>query len=86
VTVSASVGQLVDLSVATSQADSVAIPALGLYTPADPSTPASFSLVPSTPGHFAIRLLSSGRLLGSLDVVPAGPAIRSAPRSTAAPA
>ena len=65
VTVSASVGQLVDLSVATSQADSVAIPALGLYTPADPSTPASFSLVPSTPGHFAIRLLSSGRLLGS---------------------
>jgi hypothetical protein len=70
-TVSARVGDHVQLTVRASQPDAVNIPALGQTQAVDPYSPATFDLLPDLPGSFPITLQQSGRRVGTLRITPA---------------
>jgi hypothetical protein len=68
--ITAARGDLVDLVVTGDVVDTVAITGLPVLEPIDPDSPARVELFADTPGRFAIRLLDSGRLLGTLRISP----------------
>lgn len=61
-------GDLVNLTVSGNVIDTVSIPGLSVLEPIDPESPAQLQLFADTPGRFPIRLLDSGRLLGTLRI------------------
>ena len=66
------VGDTLSLDVAGDAVDTVVIGGLDAMEPIDPASPARFELFAHTPGRYPISLLSSGRVVGTLRVTPAG--------------
>lgn len=71
-TVTVARGDQLLLRVAAATADQVEIEGLGQVQPVQPGTPALFDLLADRPGLFAVRLVDSGRRVGSIRVRPAG--------------
>jgi hypothetical protein len=69
--VTASVGDLVTLDVTGDVVDTVVIDDLAVVEPIDPDSPAQVELYAGAPGRYPIRLLSSGRSIGTLRIEPA---------------
>jgi hypothetical protein len=67
-TVKASVGDQLELVVASERSRAIEIPAFGVTETAAPDAPAGFNLLLRDPGRLAILDADSGELLGRLDV------------------
>lgn len=63
-------GDQLALTVTAERPAEVEIPGLGELDGADPDAPARFDLLPREPGTYEVRLLDSGRRLGSIEVSP----------------
>lgn len=66
--VTATVGDVVRLSVSVTAADEAQIEPLAVQAPADPGVPAELEFVAATPGRFPVVLRDSGRRVGTLVV------------------
>jgi hypothetical protein len=67
--VRAAVGDRVVLEVKADVADQVQIAGYDLIEVVDPLAPANFDFVADQPGRFGVRLLSTGEVVGRLEVV-----------------
>jgi hypothetical protein len=61
-------GDMVELSVSSESAGGVEIPELGQVEPVAPGAPAVFTVLPSRPGTYLVRLTDSGEELGRIEV------------------
>ncbi len=66
--VTATVGEVVDVSVTVRKADEARIEPLGVQAPAEPGIPAQLEFVADTPGRFPVVLRDSGRRVGTVVV------------------
>ena len=65
-------GQMLVLTVKSSEVDQVSIDGLSEVEPVDPDSPARFDLFADEPGSYPIELGESGRRIGTLRVRPGG--------------
>jgi hypothetical protein len=68
--VTARVGDLVEIEVSGDVLDIVEIERLERLDPIEPTTPARFQIIPDEPGVYPIRLVEADRRIGRLDVRP----------------
>jgi len=71
-TVSGTVGDQLELTVASARARAIEIPAFGVTEAAAPEAPAAFNLLLREPGRLPIRDADTGALLGRLEVTEHG--------------
>jgi hypothetical protein len=69
--ITATVGDVVDVSVTVREADEAQIEPLAVQAPAEPGIPAQLEFVADTPGRFPVTLRDSGRRVGTVIVRPA---------------
>ncbi|MGH2987661.1 MAG: hypothetical protein ACRDLO_13380, partial [Solirubrobacterales bacterium] len=63
-------GDQLAVTVTSDRLAEIEIPGLGELDDADPDAPARFDLLPREPGTYEVRLLDSGRRLGTIEVSP----------------
>jgi hypothetical protein len=61
-------GDVVELSVSSDRAGGVEIPELGQAEPVAPGSPALFTVLPSLPGTYLVRLTETGEEVGRIEV------------------
>lgn len=69
-TIALELGDQLALTVTAERTAEVEIAGLGELDHVDPNAPARFDLLPREPGTYEVRLLDSGRPLGSIEVSP----------------
>jgi hypothetical protein len=69
-TIALELGDELTLTVTSDRTAEIEIPGLGELDDADPDAPARFDLLPREPGGYEVRLLDSGRRLGTIEVAP----------------
>jgi hypothetical protein len=71
-TIALELGDQLALTVTAERSAEVEIAGLGELDHVDPNAPARFDLLPREPGTYEVRLLDSGRTLGTIEVSPRG--------------
>ncbi len=78
-TVDLRVGDVLELTVRSTERGSVEVPVLGQIEPVGPDAPARFSFYAARPGRYPVRMLDTDEVLGEIVVLGPGDRPRAAP-------